>query len=243
MKRKVLFLSILFSFTISCAISQSYYFGIKGGPSLGYQKWENFNQGLLLTYHVAAFWESYSEDNPNNSLYAQLGLHNRGSAIRNLRVLTNNNTIYTLPTQKFIFSNLSLGAGGKKKFQINDKLSSFYSLGIRAEYNLFTNLHTFEEYNTTYLTNYYPVNAFKIKFTYGATAGGGIEIFFSELTTGIIELTVNPDFSNQYDQPSYQTPDPLEPHNNRLIPRRIIKNTTVEITFGLRFIRKVIYID
>jgi hypothetical protein len=243
MKKKVFYLSFLFSLTFNFAVSQSYYFGIKGGPSLGYQKWENFNQGLLMTYHATAFWESYSENNPNNSLYAQLGFHNRGSALRNLRVLTNDNSIYTLPTQKFVFSNLSLGVGAKKKHEINDKLSSFYSLGIRAEYNLFTNLHTFEEYNTTYFTNYYPVNAFKINFTYGATVGGGLEFYFSELTSGIIELSVNPDFSNQYVQPSYQTPDPMEPHNNRIIPRRSIKNTTVEISFGLRFLRKVIYID
>ena len=240
---KKLFILILV-LGLTSGYSQSYYFGVKGGASLGYQKWESFNQGLLFSYHAAGFWESYSEINPMNSLYAQLGFHNRGSALRNARVYTIDNQIITLSTKNFLFSNLSLGVGAKRKQEINDALNSFYSFGVRAEYTLFTNLAKYNDFNNSWSSYYFPSESFVNKFTYGATIGGGIEFYISELVGGILELTVNPDFANQYDQPQISSViDPYHPSNSITLNRRRIKNTTVEITFGLKFLRKVIYID
>ncbi|MEZ4908393.1 MAG: hypothetical protein R2771_12300 [Saprospiraceae bacterium] len=240
---KKIFFAVLIFISIS-GYSQSFYFGVKGGASLGYQKWETFTQGLLLSYHAAGFWESYSEINPMNSLYAQLGLHNRGSALRGASGFTYDNTYYRLSTQDFIFSNLSLGLGAKKKQAISDKLNSFYSFGVRLEYTLFTNLNKYEEYNGLWSSYYYPSDDFVNKITYGATVGGGVEFKFSELVNGLIELTINPDLFNQYDQPQISgVVDPYHPSNTITLNRRRIKNTTVEITFGLKFMRKVIYVD
>lgn len=35
----------------------------------------------------------------------------------------------------------------------------------------------------------------------GLTVGGGVEIMFSELVGGCIELSISPDLSKQYNQP------------------------------------------
>jgi len=244
MKNRNIIAAIIILFYSSLSVSQSYYFGIKGGSSLGYQKWESFNQKPVFTFHIASFIESYSEANPLNSLYAQFGFHNRGSALRNALVYTLDGSRDYLPTQKFIFKNLSLGLGAKRKQQINDNLKSFYSFGLRLEYTTGTNLDDYVEINNRYSTPYFPDNLFVKKFMYGATVGGGLEFSFSELIEGLFEISVNPDLSNQYDQPEIQgIVDPYHPSNTTTLRRRRIKNTTIEVTFGIRFMRKVEYID
>jgi len=242
---KKLFLSILIIFIfIGINNSQSFFFGIKGGSAIGYQKWESFNQKPVLTYHIAGFWESYSEDNPLNVLYAQLGYHNRGSAMRNVIGVTIDNEYIRLPTRNFLFHNISLGLGAKKKQDINEYLRSFYSFGLRGEYTISTNLSKYAFLNQRMTNLYYPDDLFVKKWTYGATVGGGIEYMFSELIEGLFEITVNPDLSNQYDQPQLGSIiDPWHPGNTVTVPRRRIKNTTVEITVGIRFMRKVEYVD
>ena len=244
MAKKIFILLILISsFLISSTVNaQSYYFGIKGGPSWGFQKWENFNQKPVFTYHIATFIESYSETNPLNSLYAQLGYHNRGSAWRGARGITVDNVVYTIPTKNFIFRNVSLALGAKRKQQTNEKLKSFYSFGLRMEYTINTNLDKYNRINQNY-SYYFPNDAFVKKFTYGAQVGGGVEFRFSELIEGLFEITVNPDLSNQYDQPQINNVVNPWNHNTTTLRRRRIKNTTIEITFGLRFMRKVEYID
>ncbi len=242
MLKRVLFL-VFVVLVASEANSQSFYFGIKGGPTFAYQKWESFNQSPLLTYHISGFVESYSDNNPLNCLYAQLGFHNKGSAWRGATAVTYGGDLYRIPTKKFVFSNLSLGVGGKRKQVLTDRIKSFYSFGLRAEYNLFTNLDKFIKLNKTY-NYYFPDNGFVNKFTYGVAVGGGIEFSFSELFEGSIELTVNPDLSNQYDQPQISgVVSPYNPQNTITLRRRRIKNTTIEISFGLRFMNKVKYIN
>jgi len=242
LKKSLLVLLLSVSGLIAHGYSQSFFFGIKGGPSWGFQKWENFNQKPVFTYHIAGFIESYSEDNPLNVLYAQLGYHNRGSAWRGARGITYNNVVYVIPTKNFLFRNLSLGLGAKRKQQLNEKVKSFYSFGIRLEYTLNTNLHQYDKINESFFY-YFPTDAFVKKFTYGAVVGGGVEFAFSELVEGLIELTVNPDLSNQYDQPQLSSVVNPWNHNTTTLRRRRIKNTTIELTFGLRFMRKVEYVD
>jgi hypothetical protein len=242
---KQIFLSIIIAIiSLTGLFSQSFFFGLKGGSSIGYQKWETFNQKPVSTYHLAAFWESYSEDNPLNCLYAQLGYHNRGSSLRNAIGITIYNEYYRLPTRNFLFHNISLGLGAKKKQYIKDKLKSFYSFGLRGEYTIGTNLSKYADLNKRMSNLYYPDDFFVKKWTYGATVGGGVEYVFSELIEGLFEITINPDLSNQYDQIQLGSiVDPYHPGNTITVPRRRIKNTTVEITVGIRFMRKVEYID
>ncbi len=243
MKQAFLSIVIVLS-SLNGLFSQSFFFGIKGGSSIGYQKWESFNQKPVATYHIATFIESYSEDNPLNVLYAQLGYHNRGSSLRNAIGITIYNEYYRLPTRNFLFHNISLGLGAKRKQDINDYLRSFYSFGLRGEYTLNTNLSKYSYLNQRMSNLYYPDDIFVKKWTYGATVGGGLEYMFSELVEGLFEITINPDLSNQYDQPQLGSIiDPYHPGNSTTVPRRRIKNTTVEITIGIRFMRKVEYID
>lgn len=244
MKKKLALFILLSGLIVNFGIAQSYYFGLKGGPSVGYQKWETFNQSPLVSYHIATFIESYSEENPLNALFAQIGFHNRGSALRGAGGYTLNNEYFRLPTKNFVFSNLSLALGAKRKQELTNKLKSFYSFGLRGEYTLKTNLDLYTSANTSFSYYYYPDNNFVNKFTYGAQVGGGLEFIFSELAEGLFEITINPDLSNQYDQPQIGSViDPYHPSNTITLDRRRIKNTTVEITFGLRFMRKVIYLD
>lgn len=241
---KNIYIAVFLIFGINIGFSQSFYFGIKGGPSFGYQKWENFNQKPVLSYHIASFIESYSDINPMNSLYAQLGFHNRGSALRGAIGLNINNENYIIPTRKFLFRNLSLGIGAKRKQQVSDNTRSFYAFGLRAEYTINTNLEKFEILNQRLSYPYYPDNVFLERFTYGVSVSGGIEYVFSELVEGLFEVSINPDLSKQYDQPQLGSiVDPYHPSNTTTLKRRRIKNTTIEITFGLRFMRKVIYVD
>lgn len=241
MKKLILLLLILIlNHTVK---SQSYYFGIKGGPNICFQKWEGYNQGILFSYHIAGFWESYSESNPNNALFAHFGLYNRGSALRNATYFDTNNILRRLSTSKFIFRNLSFGVGAKHKNDINYKMKWFYSFGLRAEYTIGNNLNKYNELNS-YFRNYFPVEAYINNFNYGATVSGGIEFKISELVEGLIELSVDPDFSNQYEQPEISgVIDPYHPANTITLPYQRIKNTGLEISLGLRFMRKVEYTD
>ena len=242
-KRLIVTVYLVF-FVIVLGLSQSFFFGLKGGPSIGYQKWENFNQKPVLTYHIASFIESYSEENPMNTLYAQLGYHNRGSSLRGALGYTIDGTVFRLPTRNFLFHNISLGLGAKRKQQIKEDLKSFYSFGLRAEYTAFTNLDKFAHFNQKQSYPYYPDKIFVKKFVYGAQVGGGVEYVFSELVELLFELSINPDLSNQYEQPEIGSiVDPYHPSNTITLRRRRIKNVTVEISFGLRFMRKVEYVD
>lgn len=244
MNKKYILSTLIIAITFSFSYSQSYYFGIKGGPSFGYQKWETYNQKPVLTYHIASFIESYSEDNPLSSLYAQLGLHNRGSALRGALGYTIQGTTFRIPTRNFLFRNISLGLGAKRRQQISEYLKSFYSFGVRAEYTIATNLSEFAAFNQRQSYPYYPDDLFVKKFMYGAQVGGGIEYVFSELIELLFEISINPDLSNQYEQPEIGSIiDPYHPSNTITLRQRRIKNTTIEITFGLRFMRKVIYED
>jgi len=244
MNKRIVFVLFFLVSMVVLGSSQSFFFGVKGGPSLGYQKWEKFNQKTVLTYHVATFIESYSEENPMNALYAQLGFHNRGSALRGALSYTTNGNVHRLPTRNFLFRNISLGLGAKRKQQFNDDLKSFYSFGLRGEYTVLTNLDNFARFNRRASYPYYPDNLFVKKFTYGAQVAGGVEYIFSELVELLFEVSINPDLSNQYVQPEIGSIiDPYHPSNTITLDRRRIKNVTIEISFGLRFMRKVEYVD
>ena len=235
---------IFFLFLSSFLSAQSYYFGPKLGTSIGFQRWENFQQSPLFSYHGAFFIESYSEENEMNSLFAQLGWHNRGSAYRNQRIINIGDGLkYTLPTKNFIFSNVVLGVGAKRKQSINKKLNSYYSIGLRGEYTAKTNLDEYAYYNSVYGPAFYPDDDFVRKFNYGIIVGGGFEYIFGDMVAGILDISINPDLSRQYEQPPI--PNVRDPWTGSLVTtrQRRIKNITLEISLGLRLFRKVIYLD
>ena len=224
--------------------AQSYYFGPKLGPSIGFQRWETFQQSPLLSYHGAFFIESYSETNKLNSLFAQVGWHNRGSAYRNQRHFTIDGDLINVSTKNFIFSNAVLCLGAKRKQKVNKLLHSYYTIGLRAEYTVKTNLKEYAAYNAYFNQPFYPDEDFVKKFNYGVTVGGGFEYKWSKMIAGILEFSIHPDLSRQYEQPPIPNiPDPWNPGKLISSKERRIKNITFEISLGLRFFREVIYVD
>jgi hypothetical protein len=78
----------------------------------------------------------------------------------------------------------------------------------------------------------------------GFSIGGGIELALSELVGCQVQLSVNPDVTPQYRQNAIPNVlDQCNPGNVYNIEERRIRNTTVEISVGLRLLRKVVYVD
>lgn len=242
--RTLLFLGML-CLTFS-AQAQSYAFGIKGGATTGFQRWDNSfsSRDPLYRYHGIVFIETAEEDSPF-ALFAQAGYHIKGSAIRTFPTKVTTPTGFrdvpgfTIP---FEFHNLSLTLGAKQQVGYSPNL--YYMLGIRGDYTLSTNLDETATSNNSIYLGILPFDDFVTKFNYGITLGGGIQFDFSEYVATFIELTVNPDFSKQYRQPAIpnvRNPNPNNSNSLITIPERQISNTTIELTLGFRFLHKIVY--
>ncbi|MEL6866415.1 MAG: hypothetical protein AAFP19_18465 [Bacteroidota bacterium] len=241
MKNTLLLLLICCCGLTTEAWSQSFFFGLKGGPSLGVQNWNGFERDPLFKYHVTSFIETAQED-ARFALFAQLGYHLKGSAIRNRNFFNPiNGQTFRPPPQEFIFRNIVLSVGAKRKYQLNNSMV-YYMLGIRGDYTVSTNLDEFNTaFNSVFTT--FPQPDGVQEFNYGVIIGGGIEFPITEFIGAMVELTVNPDFSRQYRQPPAQNVyDPFT-GNNITISEREITNNTVELSIGFRFLRKVEYIE
>lgn len=213
---------------------QSFYFGPKGGASFAIQNWNGVDRDPLLTYHGDLFIESY-RPGANSTLFAQLGLHNRGSSEDALFFAGGNN--FYRQRQNFIFKNASVQFGAKK-FLKESGTRAFYSFAVRLEYTLASNLDTYEQY-----AGYFPVEPFINKFNYGATLAIGYEIPFTELTGFFVEASIHPDLSKQYEQPGgIGVISPLTGQGISL-REESIRNISFEISVGFKFLRKVIYLD
>lgn len=222
--------------------AQNFAYGLKGGLSVGFQEWDNFERQPLFRYHGIAFIESASED--QFGVLAQLGYHENGSAnrSRNPIFIDNNGNISTGSnfSQQFIFRNITLTLGAKKKHELN-KLMAYYMLGIRGNFTVGTNLEEYETYNQRFLI--YPVEGGVKKLSYGVMVGGGFEFPFGELVSGLLEFTINPDLSQQYYTPPLANVRHPITNETYTVSERTIKNVTLEVTVGIRFLNKVVYVD
>lgn len=227
------FIICLMLSAVTTVSAQSFWFGPKGALSFNLQKWNGFDRDPLINFNGDIFIES-EDDFSRSSLYAQLGYHTRGSATRV------NFFGGGAASHGFEFNNLVLELGAKQKLVSTANTGPYYLLGLRAEYTLGTNLSEYSRFGSLF----YPVDDFVRKFNYGVTVGGGWEFEFSELIGGLIELTVNPDISKQYDQ-EQAIPNVINPFNNQptTLQPRSVRNLSFEVKFGLRFMRKVEYID
>ena len=234
---------IMFIFLIP-ADAQGFAYGVKGGLTIGTQKWDNsLTRDPLFRYHGIVFVESAPEDN-STGIFAQVGYHIKGSAIRtNSTVVQTSQGLVDIAARKtgFEFKNISLCFGGKKKYQLNNS-TAYYMLGIRGDYTIGTNLDEYVEINEFYPI--YPSEGGVRNLNYGVTVGGGMEFPLSEYVSGILEFSVNPDFSKQYEQPQIMNVPSAQPGGpTRTIPERKIVNNTFELSLGIRFLRLVEYID
>ncbi len=242
MKFRILTLFVLSLLVFNGLLAQGTAYTIKGGLSLGVQKWNSFDQSPLFKYHGAISAESIDET-AQFSLFAQIGYHLKGSALRNASFQTINGNLFRLSTQEFIFKNLSAVLGAKRKYPLSETMKGYYLLGLRGDYTLDTNLDEYKEANEFNGGLYYPDNGFVRRWNYGVSLGGGFEFELAELVGATLEFTVNPDFSYQYRQPDI--PNVRDPYTglNRTIPERTIRNITFEISAGIRLLRIVEYID
>ena len=243
---KTAFLYIfLFLVSTNSIKAQSYAYGVKVGPSMAFQQWDAVQRSPLFKYHAVAFIESVDDGRFN--LYAQTGYHIRGSALRNRRVFSSSSgNLFDLPTQEYIFNNISLSLGAKShQWKVINGGSFYYGFAIRGEYTFDTNFDefpVFEDANGRPLISSFPVDEFVRKFTYGMSFTGGMEFPFSDYVAGILEFTVSPDLSRQYQQPAFE--NVYDPYTGaqRRISEQSVTNVSLEVSLGIRFLREIIYV-
>ncbi len=212
--------------------AQSYAFGVKGGPSIALQRWNGFQgNDPLFAWHAIAFIETADEAS-TGSLFAEGGYHARGRGLR-FRASVNPNTGIPYEAQNFQlrFNNASLAVGGRNKFDLGGSSLGFYSFALRGEYNISHDLQLYQGYTDGIQ-----------KFVYGLSIGGGLEFPFSEFVAGILDIRFSPDISRQIFIPASRFNNPFTGTED-IFGEQNIKNITFEVSIGLRFLNKVIYVD
>lgn len=196
---------------------------------------QNWNSSAYFSYHINAFVESRDPEE-RGSLFAQIGLHNRGSSVG----FTSLNNIRNRRAYKF--QNISLLVGAKKpieKYLLGG--TPYYFVGIRGEYTLSENLREMQEdfvklqstsinpeVFSTFLVRE-PANV--EKFLYGISLGGGLQFDGGEYFNTALEFTLSPDLSYQYIG--------LPQGSSGSV--RQVRNVSFEVSLVLRFLREVIY--
>jgi len=240
---RIVFSFLLTTILVNQMTAQSTAFVFNVGPSLGFQKWENGgDRQILFAYHANMAVESVNNDDDNASFFAQFGYHVKGSANR-LRFFYPGGDVETFQ-EEFRYNNLSLLLGVKMKYPLGNtgRQRYFYFGGIRGDYTLSTNIDELSGGNP-YLYYYYPQIGAMNRWMAGLSAGGGWQFEFSELVGGQITLSINPDLTPQINQPPATILDPNNPGQTITIPAQKVRNTTIEISFGLRLLRKVVYVE
>ncbi len=225
-----------------------YFFGLRGGLSLGSQDWSDIETELNFGFHGDLFLETLPV-NSTFSFWGQLGYHQRGSRISRRRVFDLQNNPYRLPADNFLFNNLSLGIGGKQVVAYTHLADLYYLIGVRAEYTLSTNLGEYDRLSTNQggiqFRQNYPIDDYEFinRLTYGVTFGGGANFLLSDALSGFVELAAQPDLSFQYNQGAIN--NVLNPGGpgNTTIGERAIRNFSIELSVGIRFLRKWTYVD
>lgn len=232
-------LIISFVFITFTSDAQSYWFGAKGGFAMNNQSWGKgtsslgINRSPLFSFNGDFFLESFDGDK-KGALYAQLGYHTRGSAIRYY------STQYDFKTHtKYRFNNIVLELGAKKTLDLGDSdFDTYFILGIRGEYTVGSNLGKIVSVGELISPDYIR------KINYGVTFGGGFERPATEFSNVFLEFSIQPDLSFQYEQfPIDNIRNPWIPNERINLPLTQVRNLSVEAKVGIKFLRKVIYID
>jgi len=216
---------------------QSFWFGSKVGPGLNFQSWGSgnnttgINRDVAFSFNGDIFIESYDQLG-RGSMYAALGYHSRGSAVR---FFSFNNDVLN---QTYRFNNVVLEVGFKKAAARIKSLETYFLLGVRGEYTVSNNLGSFNQAGNLF----FPSKEFVRNINYGVTAGGGFEFYLSPMSNGFVEFSIHPDISIQYEQPPIA--NVMDPFGNRVnLPLTQVRNLSMELKFGIKFLRKVEYID
>ncbi len=239
-------LALLFNFVLFGLITaQSTAYVIQFGPTAGLQKWDNSSgREPLFQYHAALSMESINNEDNKGSFYMQLGYHVKGSATRYRYYNINSGAPGGTFTERFKFNNFSFSLGAKQRFKesASGRTHFFYFGGLRTDYTYSTNIDNLQ--NSACNPGYYPFVGGVQRWMVGFSVGGGMEFDFSELIGGQVQLSVNPDVTPQYRQnPIQDVIDTCFHGPNFSIPERRIRNTTVEISVGIRLLRKVVVVE
>jgi len=216
-----------------------FHFGLKAGPTLATQSWNFGDRNIATTYHANLFVES-RDLNDKGSLFAQVGIHNRGSS------LTLNNFGFGggRIQSAYNFKNISLLAAVKKDVASGMNVQPYYLVGIRGEYNISDNLEELivrNCVNNALITSCpYPDPVFINAITYGITIGGGLELTTSDFFTSAVEFSFSPDLSYQLQRPVINNVSSPQPGNTSLGELQV-RNVSFEISIVLKFLREVIY--
>ncbi len=232
MKQFLISLFIIIIFTTTTK-AQGFAFGIKGGLTLGFQKWNNYERSALPRYNGSIYIESLPAEK-RFSIFGELGYHVKGSRVRSFYrdIQTQQLIRHTNDTE---FRNVSLILGGKSAYSITSGgLKAYYLFGVRGDYNI--------NYNATQI--FLPFNEEDVnKFTYGFSFGGGFEFPLSDLVGMTLEMQISPDARPQIFYPAgkYTYTD----FSGNQVPAGETKvfNTVFEITVGFRFLRLVEYVE
>lgn len=239
MKKYTILFSLLILFAFP-AFSQSYYFGVKGGPTVGIQQWDGSQRNPLLRYHGSLFIETMS-DVGEIGLFAQTGYHQKGSSLQSFLTTNQNGNPIRFSGQAFIFENIDLALGVKQRidYSLLGSRNAFYTFALRGDYTVRTNLDEFSNLGSLF----WPVPEFVRHWMAGATVSGGLEFDFTDYIGGVVELSLHPDFTNQYTQP--QIPNVRNPWTGgfQTLNSRTIKNIAIELSVGFRFLREIEYVD
>jgi len=226
--KKLFFVLVFLTFLTQENFAQ-YYLGIKGGMGLNWQRWNSFERDILFTPSIDVFSES--NDDELNKLYASLGYHTRGSTVRGFGFNTYN---------PYRFNNLVLELGGKRLATTGRRYNGYYMLALRAEYTVSTNLSQVSLNSIYNLVSDVYVN----KFNYGVTVGGGFEMSWGDTRVVFLEVSVNPDLSKQYEQTETltfenpnPTPNPIITNPTITIVPQEVRNVSLEIKVGVKFLR------
>jgi hypothetical protein len=237
----------VFGFLLVCGIfgrtaAQSTAYVFQAGPTIGFQRWDNtFERDPLFQYHAALAIETVNNEDDRDALFMQIGYHVKGSANR-FRFFYQGGGIDSY-SEQFKFNNLSLILGFKRHIPQNEATRYFYFGGLRGDYTLSTNIDDLASSNP-YAPLYYPFIGSMNRWMFGLSLGGGLEFKLGELVGGQLKLSLHPDLTLQYNQPSLENVlNPYSPGTTTTIPERRIRNNALELSVGIRLLRKVVYVD
>jgi len=230
----VLLSLFVFSGPSGLSAQGGFHFGIKAGPTMANQTWNNSERRMLLAYHGNVFIESL-DPNDRGALFASLGMHTRGSSIRSFGLTG------SAIANEYRFQNASLMVGARKKIASGLSVQPYYLVGLRAEYTISDNLEEaftcFNLLSGAFFCTADPI--FVRRFNYGLTFGGGFEFSGGEFFHPCLELSISPDASFQYDRPETGGVNT----SGGVISGARVRNLSFEVSLVLKFKREVIYTD
>lgn len=221
------FFIILLAVLCSSPLLAQTSYGVKGGLTIGTQRWNSTDRQPLFRYNASVFAEKMTES--RMSIIGEIGYHAKGSAIRSQYVVTQqgapNFGQSIKRTDPLVFHNASLILGAKSRYELgNPNTQAYYLLGLRGDFTIKSDMGYLDVYFEDFVN----------RFNYGVTVGGGIEFGINETTQMFIEFQASPDFSKQiYRQPFVF----VHPDTNvqSTWQEQNVTNLTFEVIFGVRF--------